>query len=63
MGEAKRLTYGMVDGVLKGLWEYLIRGQRFTETEWHVLEDGRMVGYGKIMKERPRRRRDTLGIL
>ena len=50
----KRLTYGMVDAALKGVWEFLYRGGRFVKADFYVDHDtlGR-VGFGRVDKDRP----------
>ena len=35
----KHLTYGMVDNVLKGVWEFMYRGGRFVETDFEVFDE------------------------
>lgn len=50
----KRLTYGMVDNVLKGVWEFMYRGGRFVEANFEVSDEqlGR-VGAGLIERGIP----------
>lgn len=50
----KRLTYGMVDAVLKGVWEFLYRGGRFMKSDFYVdHETLESVGYGRVDREGP----------
>ena len=46
----KRLTYGMVDNVLKGIWEFMYRGGRFVCADIFVEEDDMgTVGYARLL--------------
>lgn len=48
------LTYGIVEIVLQGLWEFLYMGERFVETAFEVLDDQwGLVGVGKVSSVRP----------
>lgn len=50
----KRLTYGMVDNVLKGIWERLYRGERFQCADFYVTDDALGdVGFGRLLRESP----------
>ncbi|KAL6718184.1 hypothetical protein ACLMJK_004272 [Lecanora helva] len=45
----KRLTYGMLDDALKGVWEFLYRGERFQTADFFIAHDEKgMVGYGRV---------------
>lgn len=52
--QPKRLTYGMVDTVLKGVWEFLYKAERFECADFYVEDDllG-TVGYGRVLAESP----------
>lgn len=48
------LTYGIVENVLQGLWEFLYRGDRLVEAAFEVLDERwGLVGVGKVTVERP----------
>ena len=48
------LTYGVVENVLQGLWEFLYMGNRFVEAAFEVIDDHwGLVGLGKVTTERP----------
>lgn len=48
------LTYGIVENVLQGLWEFLYRGDRFVEAAFEVIDDQwGLVGLGKVTTKRP----------
>ena len=50
----KHLTYGMVENVLKGVWEFLYRGERFVNAEFDIVDEvWGPVGVGIVEKERP----------
>ena len=50
----KHLTYGMVDIILKGVWEFMYRGGRFVNAEIEVFdEQWGVVGSGFVAKEPP----------
>ena len=52
--DQSQLTYGMVDNVLKGMWEFLYRGGRFVVAEFYVVDEHLgTVGIGLVEKERP----------
>lgn len=54
MDRQRRLTYGMVSDTLRGVWEFLYEGGRFTCTEFYVRDDqAGTVGYGMVMTESP----------
>lgn len=53
--EQKRLTYGMVQDTLRGVWEFLYMRGRFVTAELFIQEEGvGIVGYGSVSKGRPR---------
>lgn len=48
------LTYGIVENVLQGLWEFLYRGNRLVEVAFEVIDDQwGLVGLGKVSTVRP----------
>lgn len=50
----KHLTYGMVENVLKGAWEFLYRGGRFVRADFYVVDEVLgPVGLGIVEKDRP----------
>lgn len=52
--DRSQLTYGMVDNVLKGMWEFLYRGGRFVAAEFYVVDEHLgTVGIGLVEKDRP----------
>ena len=53
-GRPKHLTYGMVDNVLKGIWEFMYRGERFVEANFEVFDEQLgVVGSGLIERGFP----------
>ena len=53
--QSRRFTYGMLDNALKGVWDFLIKGQRFVMSEMYVLDEVEgTVGYGYVVRDPPR---------
>lgn len=54
MNRPKRLTYGMVDSVLTGVFDVLYRESRHTGANILIVHDYMgMVGFGRVTKNRP----------
>ena len=54
-GEPRRLTYRMVENVMKGVWDHIYRQERYISVHMIVKDDELgVVGIAGISKERPK---------
>lgn len=59
--QPKRLTYGMVESVLTGVFDVLYRGDRYVGANILIVHDYMgMVGFGRVTKNRPGRGAQSL---